>query len=412
MYFDILVIGAGPAGLAFSSLASDMGLTVGLFDRQTKTALSKPENDGRDIAVSEASRKILADLGAWTMIDEADISPIRAAKVVDGDAPFALDFNPSSAGADKLGNIISNHIIRRVLYTVAAKKDNITWFTGIEVEALRRDTNAAIITLADGQTFTSQLAIAADTRFSQIRRDAGIKADMHDFGQTMIVGRMHGTTPHNHIAHECFRYDGGLAILPLNNDIASVVQTFSAEEAARFMAMNDQDYAHATEPRLKGLMGKLTPTSKRASYPLVGVYAQQFYAKRLALVGDAAVGMHPVTAHGFNFGIQGIANLIRHLRKANARGLDLGNVGALKAYNTDHRRLTWPLYQMTEKMMGLYTTNTIPARLVRKAALVAAQTAIPVKDVLMAKLTDVPVKKMIASKVAGKLPIPPKLPGL
>jgi len=406
MYFDILVIGAGPAGLAFSALASNMGLTVGLFDRQTKTALARPKNDGRDIAVSEASRKILANLGAWQKINESDISPIHSAKVVDGDAPFALDFNPNSAGADKLGNIISNHIIRRALYSVAIKEKNITWFTGTNVKTLTRSAEMATVTLADGSIYTSQLAIAADTRFSGIRRDAGIKADMHDFGQTMIVGRMHGTIPHNHIAHECFRYDGGLAILPLNDDIASVVQTFSAEAAAKFMALSDKDYAHATEPRLKGLMGKLTCTSKRVAYPLVGVYARSFYTERLALIGDAAVGMHPVTAHGFNFGIQGVANLIEHLRKAHARGLDLGNIGALKAYNTDHRRLTWPLYQMTEKMMRLYTTNTIPARITRKAALATAQVALPIKDVLMAKLTGVPVGKM----VAGKLPMPPGLP--
>ena len=399
MYFDVLVIGAGPAGLAFSAMASDMGLTVGLFDRQTKTALSKPKNDGRDIAVAEASRKILVDLGAWQKIDETDISPIRSAKVVDGDAPFALNFNPGSAGADKLGNIISNHLIRKALYDVASKKQGITWFTRAEVKTLTRDDRAATITLADGSVYTSQLAIAADTRFSQIRRDAGIKADIHDFGQTMIVGRMHGTTPHNHVAHECFRYDGGLAILPLNNDIASVVQTFSAEEAAKFMSMNDEDYARATEPRLKGIMGTLSCTSKRVAYPLVGVYAQQFYTERLALIGDAAVGMHPVTAHGFNFGIQGVANLVKHLHRAHLRGFDLGNVHALKAYNRDHRRLTWPLYQMTEKMMRLYTTDTIPARIVRKATLVAAQGALPVKDVLMAKLAGVPVRKVIASKL-------------
>jgi len=405
MYFDILVIGAGPAGLAFSALASDIGLTVGLFDRQSKTALARPQNDGRDIAVSESSRQILESLGAWQKIDTGEVSPIRAAKVVDGDAPFALNFNPQSTGAGKLGNIISNHIIRRVLYNVAAEKENITWFTGAEVKTLTRYATAATVTLVDGSVYTSQLAIAADTRFSQIRRDAGIKADMHDFGQTMIVGRMHGSKPHNHIAHECFRYDGGLAILPLNNDIASVVQTFSAEDAARFMALSDLDYARATEPRLKGLMGELKCVSERVAYPLVGVYAQSFYAERLALIGDAAVGMHPVTAHGFNFGIQGVANLVGHLRRAKSRGLDLGNTRALKAYNKDHRRLTWPLYQMTEKMMRLYTTDTIPARLARKAALVAAQGALPVKDVLMAKLTGVPVGKI----VAGKLPRPPRL---
>ncbi len=406
MYFDVLVIGAGPAGLAFSAMAADIGLKVGLFDRQSKTTLAKPTNDGRDIAVSERSRKIMYGLGAWQKINPKEISPIRAAKVMDGDAPFALHFNPESAGADRLGNIVSNHIIRRALYDVAAKKSNITLFTDAQVAALTRTTNTATVRLQDGSVFTGQLAIAADTRFSQIRRDAGIKANMHDFGQTMIVGRMAHEKPHNHTAYELFRYDGGMAVLPLNGNVSSIVQTFCAQHAARFMAMNDRDYARATEPRLGGLLGGLQGKGKRVAYPLVGVYGQTFYAERLALVGDAAVGMHPVTAHGFNFGIQGIAILVKHLYRAHKAGLDLGNTKALRAYNREHRLLTWPLYQMTEKMMGLYTTNTIPARIARKAALHGANIIVPAKDVLMAKLADIPVAKLLAKK----LPAPPGLP--
>ncbi|MBL4855074.1 MAG: 5-demethoxyubiquinol-8 5-hydroxylase UbiM [Robiginitomaculum sp.] len=406
MYFDILVIGAGPAGLAFSAMTADMGLKVGLFDRQSKDGLAKPKNDGRDIAVSERSRKIMYGLGAWQKIDPTQISPIRAAKVMDGDAPFALHFNPESAGADKLGNIVSNHLIRRALYNVAASKPNITLFTDAQVTALTRTASTATVRLEDGSTFTGQLAIAADTRFSQIRRDAGIKANMHDFGQTMIVGRMAHEKPHNHTAYEFFRYDGGMAVLPLNGNTSSIVQTFCAEDAARFMAMNNADYARATEPRLKGLLGELECTGKRVAYPLVGVYAREFYAERLALVGDAAVGMHPVTAHGFNFGIQGVDSLVKHLYRAHKAGLDLGNMKALQAYSHDHRRLTWPLYQMTEKMMGLYTTNTFPARIARKAALHGANIMVPVKDALMARLADIPVGKLLAKK----LPPPPRLP--
>ncbi len=406
MYFDVLVIGAGPAGLVFSAMAADIGLKVGLFDRQSKDGLAKPKNDGRDIAVSERSRKIMYGLGAWQKIDPTKISPIRDAKVMDGDAPFALHFNPQSAGADRLGNIVSNHLIRKALYEVAAKKPNITLFTDAQVAGLTRTASTATVRLEDGSVFTGQLAIAADTRFSQIRRDAGIKANMHDFGQTMIVGRMAHTKPHNHTAYELFRYDGGMAVLPLNGNTSSIVQTFCAQEAARFMAMSDKDYARATEPRLAGLVGELKCIGKRVAYPLVGVYGKAFYAQRLALIGDAAVGMHPVTAHGFNFGIQGVANLIKHLSHTHNAGLDLGGAQALRAYNKDHRRLTWPLYQMTEKMMGLYTNNTAPARLARKAVLHSANIMTPAKDLLMARLADMPVAKLLADK----LPPPPRLP--
>ncbi len=406
MHFDMVIIGAGPAGLGFASLVSDAGYSVGLFDRQSQTALARPKNDGRDIAVSAKSRCILERMGAWEHIPADKISPIRAAKVIDGQSPFTLDFDPAHAGADRLGQIISNHLIRKALYKVMQGKPNITLFTGSEVKALHRHETHVQIDLTDGQSFTGKLAVAADTRFSKIRREAGIRADQHDFGQTMIVGRMQCSTPHNHVAWEMFRPDGGLAVLPLNNDIASVVQTFPADKAAAFMAMSEANYARASEARLAGLLGSLSCVSPRVAYPLVGVYAERFHTHRLVLIGDAAVGMHPVTAHGFNFGIQGVADLAGRL--AGRHSDDPGTAPALAAYGRSHRRRTWSLYQFTEKMISLYTTNTLPARLLRKTGLHIAQYSGPAKDMLVARLTGIPLPMLLR----GKLPPMPRLPGL
>lgn len=408
MYFDVLVIGAGPAGLAFSALAADIGLSVAVFDRQSKKNLADPQNDGRDIAIAVKSQTILQDMGAWDFIPDDEISPIRKATVIDGDSPFTLNFDPENTGATQLGNIVSNHLIKQALHKVAAKKTGVTIFSNADVVSLERDLQSTTLVLKDGSAFTAPLAIAADTRFSKTRRDAGIKANMHDFGHTMIVGRMRHTKPHNHIARECFRYDGGLAVLPLNNNRASVVQTFPADRASQLLSMDDQDYVRITEHRLGGLLGELECEGERIAYPLVGVYARRFYAKRFALIGDAAVGMHPVTAHGFNFGIQGIANLVHHLSNAKSRNLDIGNDAALKAYDRDHRRLTWPLYQMTEKMIGLYTTNTVPARIARKAALHAVEVLQPAKDIVMAQLTNTQLRSVLKRK----FPALPRLPRL
>ncbi len=402
MVYDILVVGAGPAGLALSSLMADMGQKIAIFDRQSEKSLANPAFDGRDIALSEKSRQILDTLGAWQHIDPDQVSPIRCAKVHDGDAPSSLVFDPARTGSDRLGNIISNHFIRKALYDVAKTKANITLFCGAEVSALHRSDTSVTMALSDGTVFTGALAVAADTRFSKIRQSSGIMADMHDFGQTMIVGRMKHEKPHHHIAHELFRYDGGLAVLPINGNKASIVQTFAAETASTFMDMDDDAYARATEVRLKGLLGGLECNGERRAYPLVGVYACNFCTDRLVLIGDAAVGMHPVTAHGFNFGIQGVANLAGHLRMALAKGRDIGAAGALKAYERDHRRLCWPLYQMTEKMMALYTNTTLPARLARKAALHAAQAFQPGKDIIMAKLTRTPISGLLANKLPAR----------
>lgn len=405
MHYDIVIIGAGPAGLGFGALAAEQGFRVAVFDRQQENALARPKNDGRDIAISEKSRRILEGMGAWAHIPAKDISPIRAAKVLDGHAPFALNFDPARTGADRLGQIISNHLIRKALYKVARVKAGLTLFAGCEVKALHRQAGHVELVLSDGRVMTGALAVAADTRFSKIRREAGIKAQQHDFGQTMIVGRMYCGVPHHHIAWEMFRYDGGLAVLPLNHDMASIVQTFPAEKADTYMAMSDADYAAASAARLGHLLGALQIKSPRVAYPLVGVYAQKFYDHRLVLIGDAAVGMHPVTAHGFNFGIQGVADLARRLAGANDPGLS----PALSAWARTHRRRTWPLYQFTEKLIGLYTTNTLPARIARKAGLHLAEHAGPAKDLLMAKLTGTPAPALLIQH----LPKPPfSLPGL
>jgi ubiquinone biosynthesis UbiH/UbiF/VisC/COQ6 family hydroxylase len=388
MQFDVLIVGAGPVGLSLAAMVADFGLHVAIFDRQPLAKIEKPVYDGREIALSEKSIRILESMGAWERIEPQDTYPIRQAMVVDGDSPFALTFDPRTAGAEQLGRIVSNHLIRKSLMEVVAERPEITLFAEIEVIQLDRNSKRATVTLGDGSTHSAALAVAADTRFSQIRRDAGITAASHDFGHTMIVGRMHHEMSHANLAREMFLYDGGLAILPLKDHVSSVVQTFPAETARRFMEMDEKSYACETEKRLHGALGKMRCVDKRVSYPLVGVYAHHFAANRLALIGDAAVGMHPVTAHGFNFGVQGAHNLASKLRKVHKRGGDLGEARTLKAFEAEHRRLTWPLYEFTLRMMQLYTSTSLPAKLARKGAIRAAQILVPGKRLLLGKLTQ------------------------
>ncbi len=399
MLFDVLIVGAGPVGLSLAALLADRGMDVAVFDRQKPKALADPAYDGREIALSEKSIQILRDLGAWDQIDAAETFPIKQALVQDGGAPFCLHFDPKTAGADQLGVLVSNHLIRKAMYDVIKDKAGITLFAGAEVTKLDRGAKAACITLKSGEQYKAPLAVAADTRFSQIRRDAGISADMHDFGHTMIVGRMHHERSHDHIARELFLYDGGLAVLPLGDNVSSIVQTFAAEQARVHMDMPDMDYAGAAQARLQGVLGKMTCADKRVSYPLVGVYAHRFYASRLALVGDAAVGMHPVTAHGFNFGVQGALLLAGQLAKAYDRSMDLGAPAPLLAYDRAHRRLSWPLYQLTLRMMQLYTNTNMPARLVRTGMLRMVQMfGGPAKTLLLGKLANRSLPNIITAQ--------------
>ncbi|MDP6184391.1 MAG: FAD-dependent monooxygenase, partial [Gammaproteobacteria bacterium] len=129
--------------------------------------------------------------------------------------------------------------------------------------------------------------------------------------------------------------------------------------------------------------------SERFPYPLVAVHADRFFADRFALIGDAAVGMHPVTAHGFNLGLRGQNTLAKEIKAALTRGADIADPAGLRNYDAKHRRITRPMYLATNGIVRLYTNSILPARLVRKAALRLSNTVWPLKRRIMNQLTEI-----------------------
>ena len=134
-------------------------------------------------------------------------------------------------------------------------------------------------------------------------------------------------------------------------------------------------------------LGAMRVAGPRCAYPLVGVYAKRFVAERFALIGDAAVGMHPVTAHGFNFGLLGQDTLARELRAAVAAGQPIWSPERLQRYEHAHRLATRPLYLATRLLAGLYTDDRRPARALRKLALGAGARLRPFRRLVMSGLT-------------------------
>lgn len=385
---DILIIGAGPVGLSLSLSLRGAGLNVRLVERQPQGSIANPQFDGREIALSHRSVDILRKLGTWAHISKDEISPLKSAAVINGKSRSHLLFDATQVGADKLGFLVSNHAIRRALYEQHAAEGEATLIADANAKSIRSNANGATVTLDDGRTLHAKLLVAADTRFSSVRSNAGISASMHDFGKTMIVSRMKLERSHNHVAWECFLAGGALAVLPLNNGEASIVQTFTPEETEHQMSLNLESYAAAAAKRLGYRFGSFHPVSERFSYPLVGVYANRFAAPCLALVGDAAVGMHPVTAHGFNLGVQGQEILSTQIHKAIGRGASPSSPTALAAYERAHRKLSGSLYWSTLALAELYSQESLGARVVRRAIFDAGRMLPPARKMIMKSLTQ------------------------
>jgi ubiquinone biosynthesis UbiH/UbiF/VisC/COQ6 family hydroxylase len=380
--FDLVIVGAGPAGLCFARALRDSGLRIGLVERHDAAALATPGYDGREIALTLRSARTLRDLGVWDRLPAADLAPLRTARILNGLSTDGLDVSPTARGETELGYLISNHHIRRAAFEEVRDQPNVTLLAGTTVSSVATDSSRGRVTLADGRVLEARLVVAADTRFSETRRAIGIPARHRDFGKTMLVCKMALETPHESVATEWFGHDQTLAVLPLNDNRASIVVTLRHIEIEALKRLPVEEFEREMQRRFLSRLGRMKLESERYAYPLVGVYPSRFTATRYAAVGDAAVGMHPVTAHGFNLGLVGTDTLARILCAAAAGGRDIGAATLLDRYDREHRRATLPLYLATNAVVALYTTDSPPARFLRGALLGFARRATPVSTVL------------------------------
>ncbi|WP_369937446.1 5-demethoxyubiquinol-8 5-hydroxylase UbiM [Xanthomonas tesorieronis] len=388
MHVDIAIVGAGPAGLCFARSLAGSGLSLALIEPQPRAALAEAAFDGREIALTHASRSLLEQLDLWSRIDPDAIAPLRDARVMNGSSPFALTFAASQDRRGDLGWLVPNHLIRRAAFAAVQAQPGLTLLDGVSVQALRSDDIQAQLMLSNGQALTARLVVAADSRFSSTRRMLGIGAQMRDFGRSMLVCRVSHERPHHHTAWEWFGYGQTLALLPLHGNQASAVLTLSPDRAQALLDMDTAALGAEISARFEQRLGAMTPIVRPQAYPLVAVYAHRFVGKRYALIGDAAVGMHPVTAHGFNFGLQSQARLARALHAAVAQGRDIAAPALLAGYERGHRLATRPLYEATNAIAALYTDDRLPARALRNAALRVADRVGPFKRAIAAHLTQ------------------------
>lgn len=388
MSFDIVIIGAGPAGLCFARSLAGSGLRIALVERQSEEALAAPTDDGREIAITHHSQRLLRELGLWARLREEEVGTLRDAMVLDGDDRDGLMFRHDEAGKSQLGWLLSNHAIRRAAYAEVMELPEVQRRTGVRVTAVRSGADGAEVDLDTGEILQAQLVVAADSRFSETRRAMGIGAGMRDFGKTMLVLRMRHAVPHAQTAWEWFGFGQTLALLPLHDPhTSSVVLTLPPAQMQALLVLDDAALGIALAGRFQQRLGAMSVAGPRCAYPLVGVYARRFVAERFALIGDAAVGMHPVTAHGFNFGLLGQATLARELRAAVMAGQPIWSPSLLQRYEREHRLATRPLYLATQLLATLYTDDRRPARVLRKLALGAGARLGPFKRMVMAGLT-------------------------
>lgn len=359
----ILIVGGGPAGLTLARNLAGSPHRVVLIECQPLEALAAPLPDGREIALTLRSQRILAEMGVWQRLPIGEVHPLREAQVRNGSSPFVMAMG--SGRIEALGHLVSNHHIREALFNLVSTQANVELVCGKRVTHAQSSGCGASVTLDDETVFTGDLLVAADSRFSTIREHLGINAAIKPLGHTMLVGRIRHSLPHRGISTEWFDNGRTIALLPLSEGMSGLVVTLPEAEAKRVCALPDNQLEALYSRYLDGQWGAIELATRPTPYPLIMTYADRFAGPRSALIGDAAVGMHPVTAHGFNFGLIGAWRLAQLIGKAADPGAQL----LLARYSGRHRLATTPLYQATKHLVALYTDDRPFVRPIRSGVL-------------------------------------------
>jgi ubiquinone biosynthesis UbiH/UbiF/VisC/COQ6 family hydroxylase len=377
----IAVVGAGPAGLSFARALAGTDAKIVLLERQRLSALVRPVHDGREIALTHRSLRSLRDLGVWSLIPASEVHAMRQAEVLNGRSRFAMTIAPDPSDQRPLGVLDSNHLLRRALFEVVRQQPNVTLRAGVAVAQAQSRRDGVRLTLNDGSLLDTDLLIAADSRFSQIRGQFGISTDIEPLGRTMLVGRIRHDADVESAATEWFDRGKTVALLPLGRGLSSIVLTLNSADADALSALSGPPLGRKLTQYCGDRWGAISVEDRLHAYPLTLTYAHRFVAERFALVGDAAVGMHPVTAHGFNLGLAGAIRLAALIADAP----NVGDHRRLARYALAHRAETRPLYQATRALIGLFTDDRPVAMAARHAA-VRIGSSRPVRSALRALL--------------------------
>lgn len=367
---DVAVIGAGTVGLCTAASLLAGGLSVAIVDPRPASSLKDSEYDGRDVALSTGILTWLDELGALEGLDEAERSPIRGAHIVDLDVTRSLSFGPAFQ-ADRIGEFVPEHRLRDNLFARVQQHPRLAVYLERRLNTIDVHSDHVALTLDNGHCVKTSLLAAADGRGSKARALLGIGQRIDDQGFDMVCCRTRHEQAHDGWTIQQFDDDGSIATLPLNGRQTSLALMLKPTDADRLMMMKEGAFCAYLDTRLKGRLGQMSLTSSRYRVPLSGTYAERFGASRAILLGDAAVGMLPITAHGLNLGLIGTRSLAAEVAAARDKGHDIGGKEVIQAVARRAQLTAKPLYTTTQEISRLFTRHDAVSRKLRHLAMIA-----------------------------------------
>jgi 2-octaprenyl-6-methoxyphenol hydroxylase len=379
---DLLILGGGLVGMTLALTAARKGFSSHVVDRADPAELTAEGFDGRASAISTASWNLFRNIGLAPVL-EPQACPIASIAVSDGLRPGRIDFTPEPHQGT-LGRIFSNRALRLALFEAARAEPLIAWHAKAEVTGRERDDHGVSATLADGRGLAAALMIGAEGRKSPTREDAGIPIAKWDYSHRAIIAALTHEKPHDNVAWEIFYPAGPFALLPLLDDAegrhrSALVWTVAERDAAGALKLSDRAFLAEVEKRMGGLFGAITSVGARSSYPLGFHHTAKITAPRLALVGDAAHGIHPIAGQGLNLGLRDVSTLVEVLDEGARLGLEPGDAQLLARYERWRGLDAFMVALATDGLTRLFGIPGSAASAVRRLGMAGVQRLPPLK---------------------------------
>ncbi|SFS05785.1 UbiH/UbiF/VisC/COQ6 family ubiquinone biosynthesis hydroxylase [Sphingomonas jatrophae] len=384
---DVVILGAGLVGLTLALALDAHGLSAIVIDPADPASLHAPGHDGRASAVASASWRFLEAIGVAPRLEGAGCA-IRTIAVRDGLEPRPLRFDADQG--DPLGIMVENRTLRRTLHDAAAGAANVRLLQPARPVATERSVHGVTVTLADGRIARGALLVAAEGRQSPTREAAGIRIARWSYDHAAIVTMLGHERPHGHVAHEIFYPAGPFALLPLIDDAegrhrSALVWSVAAADAPGLLGLGPRGFADAALKAMGGLLGSVELIAARSTYPLGFHHAATMTAERLALIGDAGHGIHPIAGQGLNLGFRDAAALAQVLVEGARLGLDPGDAQLLARYDRWRGLDTLSVAAATDGLTRLFGLPGAVPRAVRRFGLGVVERVGPLKDMFMAE---------------------------
>ena len=392
--YDIVIAGAGLTGAAFALAAAQAGLRVVMVDPQPFDAQMAPTFDGRSTAIAFSTFRMLDALGVGEAL-RPHACRMDHILVTDGRRPGAASRAASPAflrfdaeeiggrtGGEPLGYMVENRRIR-VALADAVTTAGIAVRAPASVAEVMTDAGKATVTLADGSVLSAPLVVGAEGRGSTVRRAAGIETVGWGYGQSGIVATVRLGRDHGNVAHEYFLPSGPFAILPLTDQRASLVWTETTRRGEALRDASDAAFHAHLMRRFGEFLDGATVEGPRFVYPLSLSLAEALVAPRIALIGDAAHGVHPVAGQGLNMGLKDAAALAEVLAEAARLGEDIGSETVLERYARWRRFDNAALAAGFDAFVRLFSNDIAPIRLARDLGMAAVNRIGPLRRAFM-----------------------------